>query len=537
LALPVVPLPPRRPVGARAAMGCLFSGANAEAPEGAGTAAARLLYSDGALLSNAASEVLAAPPAPCMHGCGLAAFRTRPTCCSHCRGPEGPHARDCHFKNQRLRPACHRDCGRPARKSLTTCCARCEGPGGPHADTCAEGCRRSVGLLPEGSGGQEAAAAHVPPVRSVTGSLQHCCEHCRTGFSVAVPAAATPGAQLRADCPQCNATAALRLPGARPAVAVAPPPSGRRRALLVGINYFGDDDELRGCVNDVDNLERLLTDTLRWPAGATRRLTDNAPAAMPTRRNIEAGLHWLAKGARPGDVLVFSFSGHGGQVEDPHGYEEDGMNETILPMDYKTAGMITDDEISDLIVKPLPEGVRLTAIMDCCHSGTGLDLPYLHTGSSWKEEVNPYHSPGDVQLFSGCEDNQESADFTTKSGRSCGAMTSAFCDVLRANRSLTYTELMHRLAEVMRKRGFTQHPQLTSTQRFGVDRPFLLADIVPNSNERLGRTCRRRFPSRPRDGVLAEVELGAAVANSVLQEALQRLGRTLHQLCCGGGIF
>ena len=50
------------------------------------------------------------------------------------------------------------------------------------------------------------------------------------------------------------------------------------------------------------------------------------------------------------------------------------MNETILPSDFQKAGMITDDQISDTIVKPLPEGVRMTAVMDCCHSGTGMDL-------------------------------------------------------------------------------------------------------------------------------------------------------------------
>jgi hypothetical protein len=31
------------------------------------------------------------------------------------------------------------------------------------------------------------------------------------------------------------------------------------------------------------------------------------------------------------------------------------------------------------LVKPLPEGCRLTAIFDSCHSGTVLDLPYVYS--------------------------------------------------------------------------------------------------------------------------------------------------------------
>jgi hypothetical protein len=36
------------------------------------------------------------------------------------------------------------------------------------------------------------------------------------------------------------------------------PSSGRRKALLIGINYFGTANELRGCINDVHNMVNLL---------------------------------------------------------------------------------------------------------------------------------------------------------------------------------------------------------------------------------------------------------------------------------------
>ena len=36
----------------------------------------------------------------------------------------------------------------------------------------------------------------------------------------------------------------------------------------------------------------------------------------------------------------------------------------------------------DYLCKPLPRGCRLTAIMDCCHSGTAMDLPYVFVGTA-----------------------------------------------------------------------------------------------------------------------------------------------------------
>mmetsp|Transcript_18484 Transcript_18484/g.48777 ORF Transcript_18484/g.48777 Transcript_18484/m.48777 type:complete len:172 (-) Transcript_18484:55-570(-) len=157
--------------------------------------------------------------------------------------------------------------------------------------------------------------------------------------------------------------------------------------------------------------------------------------------------------------------------------------------------------------------------MDCCHSGTGLDLPYTWTSRGWKEETNPYHSMGDVVMFSGCADDDTSADATTAYGASGGAMTTAFCDVLRSNPRLNFTELMRQLNHTIARRGFRQRAQLTSSQQFSFDRPFLLDDIAPNSNRTLGRTVRRKFPPRPRamNGPLSDMlGVGGAVVGGMM---------------------
>ena len=66
-------------------------------------------------------------------------------------------------------------------------------------------------------------------------------------------------------------------------------------------------------------------------------------------------------------------------------------------------GQIPDDALWKKLVNMVPEGVRLTAIMDCCHSGTGLDLPFkFQQGRGWEVDDDPGFSAGDVQMFSGC---------------------------------------------------------------------------------------------------------------------------------------
>jgi Caspase domain len=67
--------------------------------------------------------------------------------------------------------------------------------------------------------------------------------------------------------------------------------------------------------------------------------------------------------------------------DDDRGEEEDGYDETIVPVDYDSAGQIRDDDLYQNLVCALPSGAHLVALMDCCHSGSVLDLPYKYKAS------------------------------------------------------------------------------------------------------------------------------------------------------------
>lgn len=101
------------------------------------------------------------------------------------------------------------------------------------------------------------------------------------------------------------------------------------------------------------------------------------PYRIPTKHNIRMAMYWLVQGCQAGDSLVFHYSGHGSQQRNYTGDEVDGFDETLCPLDFETQGMIVDDEINATLVRPLPRGAKLHAIIDACHSGTMLDLPYF----------------------------------------------------------------------------------------------------------------------------------------------------------------
>src|SRR5678815_3771458 len=72
-----------------------------------------------------------------------------------------------------------------------------------------------------------------------------------------------------------------------------------------------------------------------------------------------------AKLLAAGDLYFLSYSGHGGQVPDVTGEEDDKKDETWCLFD----GQLIDDELYYELSR-FGEGVRILVLSDSCHSGT-----------------------------------------------------------------------------------------------------------------------------------------------------------------------
>ena len=49
------------------------------------------------------------------------------------------------------------------------------------------------------------------------------------------------------------------------------------------------------------------------------------------------------------------------------GDEDDGYDETLIPVDFQKSGHIHDDDLLKILIHPMKEGVTMTCLMDCCH--------------------------------------------------------------------------------------------------------------------------------------------------------------------------
>jgi hypothetical protein len=144
--------------------------------------------------------------------------------------------------------------------------------------------------------------------------------------------------------------------------------------LFIGINYTGMGDkieELDACHMDVKKLKRFLHDAHGLREDHCEVLMDDGKELMPTRENMMKAMRRLISRSKRGDFLFIHYCGHGGVTG-----ENGEFDECLVPVDFDTAGLIQEEDLQNEIVRPLVDGVTMTVLLDCCHVGSMLDLPF-----------------------------------------------------------------------------------------------------------------------------------------------------------------
>jgi hypothetical protein len=253
------------------------------------------------------------------------------------------------------------------------------------------------------------------------------------------------------------------------------PSSDKKAALLIGINYKGTNAELRGCENDIKNTKNMLISKYGFQEKDIVILMESSGMRnQPTRANILRYVRWLVNKSNSGYGSVwFQYSGHGTYIDDRNRDEKDGKDECIYTCDEK---LIVDDEFHRELVSNIHAKSKLFCFMDCCHSGTIMDLKYKYKTSNncSQEEHSSKAASANVIALSGCRDAQTSAD-AWLSGSWCGALTKTFLDVMRqSNYNISLFEMVNKIRLQLQRDKFTQVPQLTSSKQLSSNSKFVL---------------------------------------------------------------
>jgi hypothetical protein len=253
-----------------------------------------------------------------------------------------------------------------------------------------------------------------------------------------------------------------------------------KKALIIGINAYKK-APLRGCLNDARSMRTILRELYGFEQSNIKMLLDADASSI----NIKSHINKLVTNARNGDSVVFFFAGHGAQVGSGVSGEIDGKDEVIVPFDMNYNSLITDNFIYENLVQPFEnKDASLTAIFDCCHSGTivrDIDFDIL-TGEPYIPVLNRclpswFFSEIDstrelallpINSISACQDNQTAADLKNADGTGVprGAFSYALHKMLQSKPNITYQEIEDTILQAI-KRVSPKHKQ--TPQLYSVD--------------------------------------------------------------------
>ena len=292
-------------------------------------------------------------------------------------------------------------------------------------------------------------------------------------------------------------------------------------ALLIGINYTGKQYALGGCINDSHGLKKCLQSHFSYEDKQITLMTDDEKGDFyPSGKNMVRQLNKAVDKINRDNILEFwfSFSGHGSYIRDRNGDEVDGRDEILIPIDYPN-GIISDDKIISILSKIKNPKCRVFCMLDCCHSGTLVDLQHNYkrqytpgkrqwvkkkkririgrnrykvisyrtierTPESWYWKTENHESSSTskkikckVLSLSGCQDPQTSNDVYDRNKQKWGgALTNAFLEIIKDKKdsNISCYNLCSELNKELKKQKHTQSPQIASNYPIDNDTFFYM---------------------------------------------------------------
>lgn len=303
-------------------------------------------------------------------------------------------------------------------------------------------------------------------------------------------------------------------PVATPQEPAARPPQPGYHVLLIGIDDYAA-KPLRGCVNDVDDVQRLLLEEAVIPPASIRRLASPLPGAAhdtaiesapATLAAIRAALEALASAeVQPHDRVLIYYSGHGTRAEVTVGGRT-FHREALVPADVDAEPgaprLLHDFELNALLARIACRTRMITVILDCCCSaGVTRDVPaaggatrFLDLGRDaglsgatvthdpvppagcalpWIEALTraPRGLAGgldDCQVVAACLDHEAAQETSGPGGRHNGLLTSALVAALSGSdrseiREVPWGRIWQRVRGDVLARTDRQHPWISGS--------------------------------------------------------------------------
>lgn len=281
-----------------------------------------------------------------------------------------------------------------------------------------------------------------------------------------------------------------------------------QNALVIGIDTYKPIGPIKPLANgrtDFKNLDGCKNDAL-----AVKSLIQSFYAFKPqnvdtlfnrkaTRAGILAKFTALLNKSNAGDVAFIYYAGHGSQQRNSLTKEKDSLDESIVPADTYSPGVgdIRDKELAKIFNAFIDKGVKLTVILDCCHSGSmsrGLyDKPksrYIATNYfDAKDDSNPQapedRKEGTFLIISAAQDDEPAEEAVDENKKPHGAFTISLLEAIKQQSvNASALNLFKSIGVILKSKGKSQEPVIggdldrQNQTLFGIERGKLADKIL-----------------------------------------------------------